>query len=73
MIESPTRPNLTFNDLKGNCLVEKSYVFLEGQWVAINPIPMEDNLLNSGVVIKVSNTCQLGTNSKTLPLPPVTP
>ena len=73
MIESPTRPNLTFDNLKGNCVVEKSYVFLEGQWVAINPVPMEDNLLNSGVVIKVSNACQLGTDSKTLPLPPVTP
>lgn len=73
MIESPTRPNLTFTDLKGNCIVEKSAVFLDGQWVTLNPLPMEDNLLNSAVVIKVSKTCQLGTTSNTLLLPPSTP
>jgi len=70
MIENPTYPDLTFEDIKGNCKVEKVYAFLENQWITIKPFPMEDNLINSGLVVKVTNDCKLGMADQVPPSPP---
>ncbi len=73
MIQNPTYPQLTFNDIKGNCNVEKTYVFVGGQWYKLDPLPPLDDILSGGIVVKVSNDCQLGMESAALPLPPSIP
>jgi len=70
MIESPTYPDLTFEDMKGDCKIEKVYAFLENQWFTVKPFPMEDNLINSGLVVKVTNDCKLGMADQMPPSPP---
>ncbi len=74
MVESTAYPDMTFDDIKGECNVQKVYAFIEGQWIgSAEAFPMEDTLINSGVLVKVSNNCQLGMASQTPPSPPATP
>lgn len=73
MVESPAYPEMTLEDISGNCNVQKAYAFIQGQWVTITPFPMEDTLVNSGILVKVSNNCQLGMAAQTPPAPPATP
>ena len=74
MVESTSYPYLTFDDIKGTCNVQKVYAFIQGQWVgATNSFPVEDTLLNSRILVKVNNNCQLGMDSQTPPSPPATP
>lgn len=72
MVESPLNPGLTLKDIKGNCLIEKAYAFIENKWVTLDPFPMEDNLLYDGLLIKSGNDCTLGP-SKSTSSPPTPP
>jgi len=60
VIESSSRPDLTFDEIKGNCEVEKAYLFLNGDWQKFDYPEMDSTLLGRGMAIKVQSDCNLG-------------
>jgi len=68
MIEDSENPDLTFEEIKGNCEVEKAYYFFDGDWVLFDMPEMDSTLLGKGMAIKVSQNCKLEkTGSSTTP------
>src|SRR3989338_1433674 len=60
MVESSSNPDLTLEDIKGTCNIEKVYYFFDGKWVVFDYPEMDSTLLLKGLLIKVSNDCVLG-------------
>tara|TARA_Y100000034_G_C6786767_1_gene351992 strand:- start:250 stop:894 length:645 start_codon:yes stop_codon:yes gene_type:complete len=68
MIESQENPDLTFEEITGDCNVEKAYYFFDGNWVLFDMPEMDSTLLGKGMAIKVTQNCKLGkTGSSTTP------
>ena len=72
MIESSSNPDLTLDDIKGTCNIEKAYYFFGGQWVKFDMPEMDSTLLLKGLLIKVSDNCVMGmsTNGNGNIIPP---
>ena len=72
MVESSSNPDLTLNDIKGTCDIERSYYFFGGQWVKFDMPEMDSTLLLKGLLIKVSDNCVMGmtTNGNGNIIPP---
>jgi len=81
MIEGQSNPDLTFDEIKRSCNVERAYhwnnLIYSGHnkpsWETIyDESEMDSTLLGKGILIKVSNDCKLGT-SESLTSPPGLP
>ena len=64
MIEGPDNPDLTLNDIKGTCNIDKAYYFFGGQWVKFDMPEMDSTLLLKGLLMKVSDNCIMGMTTK---------
>jgi len=73
MIESSENPDLTFEDIKGNCNVEKAYYFFDGDWMLFDMPEMDSTLLGKGMAIRVSDNCKLGKSDVSVVNPPLLP
>lgn len=62
LVEGSKYPDLSLSDIKGNCIIEKAYVYTEGQWVnLLTEVPeMDSTFLNKGMVMKIASGCKLG-------------
>ena len=73
IIEGSNNPDLTMDDIKGNCNIQKAYYFFDGQWVLYSMPEMDSTLLGKGLAIKVSENCNFGRNEETTTPPPELP
>ncbi len=60
LVEGPQNPDLTLEEIKGNCNIIKEFYFFDGQWVLFNMPEMDSTLLGKGMAIKVTDNCKLG-------------
>jgi hypothetical protein len=57
MVESQDNPDLTFDDIKGSCIVQKQYLFQNGVWVWFDYPEMDSTLNGRSLVVKVQDDC----------------
>ena len=70
--ESGKYPDVTLEELSGNCNIEKAYYFTNGNWVEFNMPEMDSSLSGRGLVIKVTQNCKMEyTNGGISPPPPL--
>ncbi len=79
VVQSPQQSDLTLEDIKGSCKIEKVYLW-QNKWVNFmtitpkNPPEMSHSLLGKSFIIKVSNNCKLGEKTQqNIGSPPVMP
>ena len=64
MIEGSNNPDLTLDDIKGTCNIDKAYYFFGGQWIKFDMPEMDSTLLLKGLLMKVSDNCVMGMTAK---------
>lgn len=52
--------NKSLKEIKGNCNIEKSYIYSKNKWKEYLSNKIENNLIWSGIIIKVEKECSLG-------------
>jgi hypothetical protein len=72
-IESGKYPDVTLEELSGDCNIEKAYYFTRGGWIEFDMPEMDGSLLGRGLAIKVSQNCKMGYTGGSVSQPPQLP
>lgn len=59
MLKSSENPELTFEDIKGNCEIQRVYMFEDGNWIAFNFQVMDSSLAGRVLAIDVNKPCYM--------------
>lgn len=75
MAITPEMWNKPLNDFKGTCNIEKAYGYEQNSWAGLSPtFPINhEELIGSGIIVKVSSDCALSSSSSGVSNPPAIP
>jgi len=73
LTENPNNPDLSLEDIAGDCEILKAYYFFGQEWIKFDMVELDSTLLNKGLVINVMDDCIFGEKEDKIPAPPVIP